>query len=76
MPTVEERKTYPTPLKKASFVSTPATRWVDSLVIRCGLIAIRLAFDVLLLLAKVDCLLTSIGFLKKNAGGHSNSGVK
>ena len=63
-------------LKKVNSVSTQVIRWVDFLLIQCGLIVIRLAFDVLLLLVKVDYLLISIGYLNENANERLSSGRK
>ena len=68
--------TCQTQQKKASFVSTPVTHWVDSLAIQCALIATRLVFDVLLLLVKAECLLTSTVCSKENDAEHSSSGLK
>ena len=62
--------------KKENSASTQGTRLVDFLAILCVLIVTRLAFDVLLLLVKGDCLLTSIASLRKNANVRSSSGAK
>ena len=66
----------PTLLKKVSFVFIQGIRWADFLRIQCGLIAIRLAYDVLLLLVKVECLLTSTDFSNENVNEHLSSGHK
>ena len=63
-------------LKKVNSVFTQVIRWVDFLLIQCGLIAIKLAFDALLLLVKVDYLLTSIGYLNENANERLSFGRK
>ena len=66
----DEHNTSQTQQKRANFASTQGTRLVDFLVILCVLIVTRLVFDVLLLLVKGDCLLTSIGSLRKNDAEH------